>query len=291
VPDHDMTDTGEDAELRVLLQRLVPHLAAPADRMRQVRRRVRRRRRTRAATAGALAAAGLALWLGTGSPGAPQDTALPAASPPTGADAHERRFTTDSGLTLTLPPGWQALAVPRGDDGAVVYAAVQPLDADRVPGTCGRDTTGTVDTFTCAPLSALVRGGALVAFETPDTETSDTETSDAEEPTAPPATRLTPAPAPGDACRSLGGKLQYAALVLPAPKRARSALRVSICLGEPPARPADGDTRGPASSPTVDPRRNTVRAFDIETAPNGPAEAWGDVLDQAEALIGSARHG
>lgn len=286
MPDHDLTDTGEDAELRVLLRRSVPHLEAPADRMRQVRRRVRRRRLTRAATVGALAAVGLALWLGTGSPGTPPDTALPAASPPTGAGAHDRRFTTDSGFTLTLPPGWQALAVPRGDGGAVVYAAVQPLDADRVPGTCGRDTTGTVDTFTCAPLSELVRGGALVAFETPDARTSH-----AEEPTAPPGTPLTPAPAPGDACRSLGGKLQYAALVLPAPKPARSALRVSICLGEPPARPADEDAHGPTSSPTVAPRRNTVRAFDIETVPNGPAEAWGDVLDQAEALIGSARHG
>jgi hypothetical protein len=274
--DHDMTDTGEDAELRVLLQRVVPHLEAPADRMRQVRRRVRRRRRGRAAAAGALAAAGIALWLGSGSPGTPPDGALPAASPPTRTDTGFRRLTTGSGLTLTLPPGWRALDVPRGDDTAVVYAAVQPLDADRVPADCG-DTTGTVDTFTCAPLTALVRGGALVAFETLDGGTS----------TPPPRTRLTPAPAPGDACRSLGGKLQYAALVLPAPKQARSLLRVSICLGEPPATP---NGHGPSASPTVDPRRDTTHAFDIETAPDGTAEAWGGLLDQAEALIGSAHH-
>jgi hypothetical protein len=271
--DHDMTDTGEDAELRVLLQRVVPHLEAPADRMRQVRRRVRRRRRGRAAAAGALAAA---VWLGSGSPGTPPDGALPAASPPTRTDTGFRRLTTGSGLTLTLPPGWRALDVPRGDDTAVVYAAVQPLDADRAPADCG-DTTGTVDTFTCAPLTALVRGGALVAFETLDGGTS----------TPPPRTRLTPAPAPGDACRSLGGKLQYAALVLPAPKQARSLLRVSICLGEPPATP---NGHGPSASPTVDPRRDTAHAFDIETAPDGTAEAWGGLLDQAEALIGSAHH-
>ncbi|MFI7682330.1 hypothetical protein ACIBWG_06590 [Streptomyces griseoaurantiacus] len=277
--DHDMTDTGEDAELRVLLQRVVPHLEAPADRMRQVRRRVRRRRRRRAAAAGALAGAGLAFWLATGSPGAPPDAALPAASPPGEADTNVRRFTTASGLTLTLPPGWRALDVPRGDDTAVVYAAVQPLDADRVPAGCG-DTTGTVDTFTCAPLTALVRGGALVAFETLDGVTS----------TPPPRTRLTPDPGPGDVCRSLGGKLQYAALVLPAPHQARSVLRVSICLGEPPATPANPNSHGPSSSPTVDPRRDTAHAFDIQTAPDGTAEAWGDLLDQAEALIGSARH-
>lgn len=281
MPDHDLTDTGEDAELRVLLQQFVPHLEAPADRMRQVRRRVRRRRLTRAATAGALAAAGLALWLGTGTPGGPPHTVPPAASPPTGAEAHGRRFTTDLGLTLTLPPGWRALAVPRGGDDAVVYAAVQPLDADRVPGACGRDTAGTVDTFTCAPLSALVRGGVLVAMEP----------SAADAPTTPHGTRLTPAPAPGDACRDLGGKAQYTALVLPEPKRVRSPLRVSICLGEPPAHRAGEDGPGPTSSSTVDPRSDTTRAFDITTAPDDSADDWGDVLDQAETLIGSARHG
>ncbi|MEU9553715.1 hypothetical protein AB0D88_32455 [Streptomyces werraensis] len=277
--DRDVTDTGEDAELRVLLQRVVPHLEGPADRMRQVRRRVRRRRRRRAAAVGALAVASLALWLGTGSSRVPPDAALPAVSPPAEADTNFRRFTTVSGLTLTLPPGWRALDVPRGDDTTVVYAAVQPLIADRVPAGCG-DTTGTVDTFTCAPLSALVRGGVLIAFEILDGTTS----------TPPPGTRLTPAPAPGDACRNLGGETQYAALVLPAPKQARSVLRVSICLGEPSHTPANENGRGPSSSPTVDPHQDIAHTFDIETAPNGTAEAWGDLLDQAEALIGSARY-
>ncbi|GGP72705.1 hypothetical protein GCM10010287_36070 [Streptomyces variabilis] len=275
--DRDVTDTEEDAELRVLLQRMVPHLEAPADRMRQVRRRVRLRRQRRAAAAGALAMVGLALWLSTGSPRVPSDAALPAAFPPAEADTNFRRYTTVSGLSLTLPPEWRALDVPRGDDTTVVYAAVQPLTADRVPTGCG-DPTGTVDTFTCAPLSALVRGGILVAFEILDGTTS----------TPPPGTRLTPTPAPGDACRSLGGKLQYAALVLPAPKQARSVLRVSICLGEPPHTPANDS--GPSSSPTADLHRDIADAFDIETAPNGTAEAWGDLLDQASALIGSARH-
>lgn len=279
MPDHEVTDTGEDAELRVLLQRVVPHLEAPADRMRQVRRRVRRRRRIRAAAAGALAAAGLGLWLGTGSSGARPDPAPPAATAPAETDARLQRFATVSGLTLEVPAGWQALAVPRGDDGAVVYAAAQPLDADRVAGTCGEGTTGAVDTFACAPLSALEPGGALVAFEALDGTT----------PTAPPASRHASARTPGAACRSLGGRLQYAARPLWTPGRDRPALQVSMCLGEPPADPAGRDDHGPAPSSTVDPRYDSEHAFDIEAVPDGSADAWNDVLAQVKTLIGSAR--
>ncbi|WP_051707300.1 MULTISPECIES: hypothetical protein [unclassified Streptomyces] len=278
--DHEVTDTGEDAELRVLVQRVVPHLEAPADRMWQVRRRVRRRRRLRAAAAGALAAAGLGLWLGTGSPGARPDTAPPAATAPAEADGHLQRFATVAGLTLEVPAGWQALAVPRGEDGAVVYAAAQHLGTDRVAGGCGEETTGAADTFACAPLSALERGGVLVAFEALDGTT----------PTAPPASRHASAHTPGAACRSLGGRLQYAARPLWKPGRDRPALQVSMCLGEPPAEPAGRDDSGPTPSYTVDPHHDGERAFDIEAVPDGSGAAWNGVLAQVEALIGSARH-
>src|SRR5882757_10189425 len=155
-------EAGEEGELRVLLERGVPQLGAPAQRMEQVRARVRRRRRRRNAGLGAtavlaIAAAGL-LIPGLGGPtGAPVPPALTSLAPPAsgvtgpsptrpGYPRHD--FPTLAGLSLALPPGWSTLAVP---DGAFVSS--QALSPSKT--TCPTSLDGF-----CTPLArALAPGG------------------------------------------------------------------------------------------------------------------------------------
>lgn len=119
--------TAEEDDLRALLERGVPQLPAPAQRLERVRERVRRRRRRRAAGVSAVlvtAIAGAGVLLpgagrggGAGTepgaaPPAATGTAAPAAdprpaTPPPTTDKRLFRFGNPA-LTLRLPPGWQA---------------------------------------------------------------------------------------------------------------------------------------------------------------------------------------
>ncbi|MBM9505834.1 hypothetical protein [Actinacidiphila acididurans] len=118
--------TVEEDDLRALLERGVPQLPAPAQRLERIRERVRRRRRRRAAGVSALlvtAIAGAGVLLpgggrdgGAGTePGAPPPAAAGTAAPTTDPRTFTPPPTTDKrlvrfgnpALTLRLPPGWQ----------------------------------------------------------------------------------------------------------------------------------------------------------------------------------------
>src|SRR5882757_8102814 len=158
-------EAGDEGELRVLLERGVPQLGAPAQRMEQVRARVRRRRRRRnaglSATAVlAVAAAGL-LLPGVGGPsGAPVPPAVTSLAPPASSTSGptatrpvypRHDFPALAGLTLALPPGWSALDLPDGG-----FVSSQALSSSA--SVCATPLDGF-----CTPLARnLDAGGVLV---------------------------------------------------------------------------------------------------------------------------------
>jgi hypothetical protein len=167
----------EERELRALLERAVPQLPAPAQRLESVRARVRRRRRRRAAglsgaAALAVAVAGLlvpgAVGQGPASPappGGPTAFAPPASGgthpassgPPATVDAsvRTRHFTKLGGLELRLPRAWPVLA-PGGSTS--VWVSSQALALPK--GGCA----GALDGF-CTPLERVLEpGGVLIQF-------------------------------------------------------------------------------------------------------------------------------
>ncbi|MEU7040334.1 hypothetical protein AB0A77_04650 [Streptomyces varsoviensis] len=221
-----MTEADEERELRRLLERAVPRLPAPEQRMRQVRRRVLRRRRRRAAglsaTVAAAAVAAVLSWPST-APAPTREEPVPAASAPTGRPVH---YSELLGLGYRLPPGWYAQGpVTRpGDPSPTAFAATQPLS--RRPA-CTEKTAADAP---CGPLDALDGGGALVTFGRAPGGESATDT----------AFRLQAAKSPTPACRKIGGTRELTA--------ARTVLReaspdlgtgedravtVSVCLREP----------------------------------------------------------
>ncbi|MDX3226203.1 hypothetical protein [Streptomyces sp. ME19-01-6] len=136
-------EAAREAELRALLERGVPRLPAPAQRMRRVQQLVARRRRRRVAgmagaagVAGGVAAAvtlavlGQAPAAGPRGPGATYQ--VPAASPT--ATHPVVRYPGLDGLTVRLPRGWSGRGV-RGGEGAgtVGLAGNRPaaVDTDR----------------------------------------------------------------------------------------------------------------------------------------------------------------
>lgn len=164
----------EERDLRALLERAVPQLPAPAQRLESVRARVRRRRRRASGLSGAAAlAVGLAALLvpygGGPVPASPAERGTPAASappasggaptapgtaPPT-ADTglRVRQFTKLGGLRLRVPRDWFVLA-PGGT--ATVWVSSQALALPA--GGCDK----ALDDF-CTPLERSLRpGGVLV---------------------------------------------------------------------------------------------------------------------------------
>ncbi|NUS84772.1 MAG: hypothetical protein HOY75_19090 [Streptomyces sp.] len=133
-------DALSEVELRVRLERGVPRLAAPAQRMRRVQQLVVRRRRRR--VAGVVGAAGVAGGVaaavtlgvlghvpagGSRDPGATYQ--VPAASPTgTGPDF---RYPGLGGLTVRLPDGWSGRSVWGGEGvGTVGLAGSRPAAVD-----------------------------------------------------------------------------------------------------------------------------------------------------------------
>jgi hypothetical protein len=161
---------GYEHELRLLLERGVPRLGAPAQRMREVRRRVLRRRRRRFATLGAVVsvvavAGGFAVLRpdvppsSAGPPGGAATAPVPTPdAPPTPtADPSRGSVVRLDGLTFALPEGWR-LTRPHTPSALVAYVSNQPLGA-RIP--CPDPA---VDGFACAPWARLGKGGVLVFF-------------------------------------------------------------------------------------------------------------------------------
>ncbi|WP_456212193.1 hypothetical protein [Streptomyces sp. LZ34] len=130
------SETAREAELRALLERGVPRLSAPAQRMRRVQQLVVRRRRRRVAgvvgaagVAGGVAAAVTLAVLGQVPAGGPRDPGatyqVPAASPT--ATVPVFRYPGLDGLTVRLPDGWSGRGVRGGEGaGAVGLAGNRP---------------------------------------------------------------------------------------------------------------------------------------------------------------------
>ncbi|MHA6762815.1 hypothetical protein [Streptacidiphilus sp. PAMC 29251] len=132
--------TDQENELRILLERAVPRLGAPEQRLQQVRERIRRRRRRRTggALTAALAAVATALAVGLplhSGPARPTDTVqIPVAQSPTaGADAPPTApprvgFPDLAGLSLVLPAHWRHVnTVEQSPKGAIAFVSDQPL--------------------------------------------------------------------------------------------------------------------------------------------------------------------
>ncbi|MEE4546675.1 hypothetical protein V2S66_32510 [Streptomyces sp. V4-01] len=166
-----------ERELRALLERAVPQLPAPAQRLESVRERVRRRRRRRAAGTSltavlAIAAAGLLLpGLGDRDGGGrldatslapPASGSAPTASggaPAEGATAPPGSTTVPfpdvAGLQVVMPQEWNALTA---SDDARGYVSTQTLGLPE--GGCAHQ----LDDF-CTPLDrTLAKDGVLVQF-------------------------------------------------------------------------------------------------------------------------------
>ncbi|MET4926902.1 hypothetical protein P3L51_31885 [Streptomyces sp. PSRA5] len=216
----------EEHELRVLLERAVPRLPAPDGRLRRVRARAARgRRRRRVAGTAAAAVTGLVV-VGTLLPGflrgGPGEGAPPASPAPTDtatdtSGGRAVRFPDLGDLTLRLPSGWQALAVPGDPAGGVPPRGF--VVGQRVPtiaSTCAREPRG------CAPFRKLRPGGVLVSLDLKKFGGLHTKTQD------PPALYALDEPSP--ICHKLLGTQEYGAL-LPGPEPGADAgIQVSVCL-------------------------------------------------------------
>ncbi|MFF7675492.1 hypothetical protein [Actinacidiphila glaucinigra] len=216
-----------ERDLPVLLERILPQLALPSDRMAQVRRRIQRRRRRRrlAATASVLAVgcAVVATVLSPAALGPGEHRAVPAAAP-TGDPGFERVRLDDplEGVTVYLPATWHTLSV-RDDRGAAVgFVSSQTL---RAPGngTCPGITDAVLTV--CPPLTQLDGNGVLITFLRSD----ENRTGDAGS-----LARGVPVPADGN-CRAVGGDRQMTGWGRSrAPGSAEGPdMKIDVCLKEP----------------------------------------------------------
>ncbi|CAG7652072.1 hypothetical protein [Actinacidiphila bryophytorum] len=163
--------TEAEDELRVLLERAVPQLPAPAQRLERVRERMRRRRRRRTAAVGVSAVLAVAAVVAvpglvrphggaapavvaTGGPAPVRTTPVRGPEPtPTPRDGY--RPDGMQGLVITPPAGWQLLEDP---DTGSVFLSTQALVLP--PNGCAH----ALDGF-CTPLARVLKdGGSLVMF-------------------------------------------------------------------------------------------------------------------------------
>ncbi|MFF6993678.1 hypothetical protein ACFY93_01740 [Streptomyces sp. NPDC008313] len=187
-----MYDTDEqelhERQLRELLERAVPSLPAPADRMRRVHRRVRARRRRRAAWAAGVAC-GTAIALLYGSLVVqPLRRQVAAQSP------HSHRTNlADGALRFDLPNGWYARDSADRSATVDVYVANRTLPAT----SCRIIDNGD---YHCPPLTGLAEGEALIFFRrAEDMGAFDSDT----------VPGFSPYPRPGKGCRTLGGDQEW----------------------------------------------------------------------------------
>ncbi|MER7024372.1 MULTISPECIES: hypothetical protein [Streptomyces] len=214
-----MSGSKDEREWRALLERAVPELPAPGDRLGQVRWRIRRRRRRRAAAcAGALAVAcGATVASLVRPPVAPDPPAAPAP-----AASHGNRTASYPGLlglAVRLAPGWTSWSVTDPATGeALGFAATRPRAGEP---TCAEDRPKGVP---CAPAVDLGRGDALIVFRTGNV------------PDATDSPRLRRSKALGGLCRAVGATQQWDAgrPLPPGDGRAPVPVRASVCLREAP---------------------------------------------------------
>ncbi|MES4901009.1 MULTISPECIES: hypothetical protein [unclassified Streptomyces] len=226
-----------EAELRALLERGVPRLAAPAQRMRRVRRLVVRRRRRR--VAGVVGAAGVAGGVvaavalvvlgqvsatGSGGPGATYQ--VPAASPT--ADGVLFRYSGLDGLTVRLPSGWSGRDTGgAGGAGAVGPAGDRPaavgLAGDQ-PAAVDKDRCTDIRRYCLAP-DELRRGEGLLVLRLGRKNPLGATGQRA---------RLMDTP-PGDSCRLAGGTRELVGWRAAGDSRPHELITASVCLNRPTA--------------------------------------------------------
>ncbi|WP_329119849.1 hypothetical protein [Streptomyces sp. NBC_01465] len=216
-----MTDEAPyENELRVLLERTVPQLPAPPDRLTSVRKRMVRRRARRAAGGAALAAAAAAVTV-TLLP--TEHTAVLPAAPVTQAPSSsytEMYFPRIEGLSLALPNGWHT-----GVSGGTTVAASQPL-----------------------PVRTLESGGGLLSLTLENSKTLNSKV------TTPPS--LSASLTVSRQCRIQGGTTSYSGLI-GSPSAAKTVI-VELCVAGPAPRlvadvrsaVAEALFPGPTSAPT-----------------------------------------
>ncbi|WP_217184714.1 hypothetical protein [Streptomyces sp. AC495_CC817] len=182
---------SQEQQLRELLERTVPLLQAPPDRMRQVHRRVvarsRRRKAVGATVTGVTAIALLYGTLGSQLFGVHTSPRTQVGSP----SSEEYRINLSDGtLGIALPHGWSVRDQADRPNTATVFVANRPLGATK---SCPSTRLGEYD---CAPLSTLAEGEALISFRL----TERPQAIDS-------GTKVEPSPysSPGEGCRSLGG--------------------------------------------------------------------------------------
>ncbi|MFG2304639.1 hypothetical protein [Actinacidiphila glaucinigra] len=217
-----------EEDLPVLLERILPHLALPSDRMERVRRRIqqRRRRRRLAATASVLAVgcAVVATVLSPAALGPEEHRAVVPAAAPTGDPGFAQVRLDDplEGVTVYLPTTWHTLSV--GDDrgAAAGFVSSQAL---RAPGngTCPGITDAVLTA--CPPLTQLDVNGVLITFLRSD----ENRTGDAGS-----LARGVPVPADGN-CRAVGGDRQMTGWGHSrTPGSAEGPdMKIDVCLKEP----------------------------------------------------------
>lgn len=237
MPDDTGGHDADERELRVLLERGVPQLPAPAQRLEHVRERVRRRARRRAVSGAGLAvavvaAAGLLAPRVLGPAGPPAAASGPPAShtasaptrapasaastaPPATYDAQTRRFADLAGLTLDVPRGWYVLA-PAGSNTA--WLATQPLALP--PDRCAKPLDGF-----CTPLVRALRPGAVLVQVQVRVDRNYLLKD-------PPAGGVAPQ-AVLTACRTVGGTDQLGTTLVHTPRSA--VVWAAACLARPGA--------------------------------------------------------
>ncbi|MFD5895184.1 hypothetical protein [Streptomyces sp. NPDC060366] len=217
----------QEEELRVLLERAVPRLPAPEERLRRVRERAgRSRRRRRVARTAVVAVTGLVV-AGTFLPGFlrgdPGEGAPPASPAPTvtadgATGVRAVRFPDLRDLTLRLPTGWQALAVP-GDPAHATDPRGFVAD-HRVPTIAS--TCGDGQRSGCDPFRALRPGGVLVSLDLRKFTGLHTKVRDPAE--------LYALDEPSPLCRKLKGTQEYGALLAGPDPGADIGIQVSVCV-------------------------------------------------------------
>ncbi|MFI8181928.1 hypothetical protein ACIF70_15580 [Actinacidiphila glaucinigra] len=215
-----------ERDLPVLLERILPQLALPSDRMAQVRRRIRQRRRRRrlAATASVLAV-GCAVVATVLSPAAfgPEHRAVPAAAPTVDQGFAKVRLEDPlEGVTVYLPATWHSLSV-RDDHGAAAgFVSSQKLRAPG-DGTCPSITDAVLTA--CPPLAGLDEDGVLITFLSGDAN----RTGDAGS-----LALGVPVPADGN-CRAVGGDRQMTGRAHGrSPGTAQGPdMKIDVCLKKP----------------------------------------------------------
>lgn len=204
----------QEQELRLLLEHGIPDLAAPKDRMRQIRQRVaRRRRRRRLAVLTAVTGVVAAGLLGTLRISGPTD------GPPAQVAAPQRTPTTpvpdELGLILRTGSTWYTLTTPDTRALTTVFAANRPLTD---PGLCTEATSA----FSCSPVDRLAADEVLIAFRQegkPHKEGSaDTFV-------------IEPQTEPGQSCRRIGGDQQLIGWGSATPSAsAQPTINAYVCL-------------------------------------------------------------